>query len=391
MDMPSSKPQLPANRLVRITGQAAPATTLLAEAATRHWDHCQITLPTNPPEYDYTQIDPALQIATGKLPVDIGPIQNGTGYAGLTPLQRGAFLQWVDDLAAPAPMAFQHLYLAQLEVNLLEGGQLARASQQELATLAETPAWQSNEGVARTAWLAYWLAQDGAGLANWPDLAGISVGLLGKFLGNQALLGSPLRPEQWAVLMRAWQLGNECPVNELTIRLRSLTTNLGKDPLAAALCQWGEQPHPPQPWRTFHRDLRLAWPQPDLRPTLLPLLSEALQADPGEAALVAEEPPASEEVVPPHLELNWHLILEFGHSRSDLFHFALTVAQRQPGFSQLLDEDRKVVYRVLFRKRELRQFWRLWDYVQSWAATRVYVNGVELEKWKIYPYSQFMR
>jgi hypothetical protein len=179
-------------------------------------------------------------------------------------------------------------------------------------------------------------------------------------------------------------------VKELTILLRSLTTNLGNDPLVVALSQLSEQAQQPQPWRTFHRDLRLAWCQPDLRSALTPLLSEALQAEVSNEVLDPDEA-APEEAVPPLHERNWHVILEFGHSRSDLFHFALILAQRQPGFSQLLDEDRKVVYRVIFRKQEMRQFWRLWDYVQSWSATRVYVNGVELEKWKVYPYSQFMR
>ena len=27
----------------------------------------------------------------------------------------------------------------------------------------------------------------------------------------------------------------------------------------------------------------------------------------------------------------------------------------------------------------------------GWTATRVYLNGVELEKWKVWPYSQYLR
>ncbi|RIK27067.1 MAG: hypothetical protein DCC55_39615, partial [Chloroflexi bacterium] len=70
-------------------------------------------------------------------------------------------------------------------------------------------------------------------------------------------------------------------------------------------------------------------------------------------------------------------MLEFGHSRSELFRFALSIAQRMPGFSQLLDENRKLVYRVIFKKSEMRNFWRLWDYVQSWSSTHIYLNGQE--------------
>ena len=85
------------------------------------------------------------------------------------------------------------------------------------------------------------------------------------------------------------------------------------------------------------------------------------------------------------------IILEFGQSRSDFFDYALELAQREEGFTQLLDEHRRIVYRVTFDKRRLRNFWRLWDYVQNWQHTRIYADGEELEKWKVWPYSQYMR
>ena len=71
--------------------------------------------------------------------------------------------------------------------------------------------------------------------------------------------------------------------------------------------------------------------------------------------------------------------------------YALELAKREEGFTQLLDEHRRIVYRVTFDKRRLRNFWRLWDYVQNWQHTRVYADGEELEKWKVWPYSQHMR
>ena len=90
-------------------------------------------------------------------------------------------------------------------------------------------------------------------------------------------------------------------------------------------------------------------------------------------------------------ELGWHLILEFGHSRSEFFEFALELAQRVESYTQIADENRKLIHRVIFKKRELRQFWRLWDYVQSWSSTQVFLNGEELQKWKIYPYSPYLK
>jgi hypothetical protein len=90
-------------------------------------------------------------------------------------------------------------------------------------------------------------------------------------------------------------------------------------------------------------------------------------------------------------ELGWRLILEFGSNRSEYFDYVLTQARKLPGYSQLMDEDRRIVYRIIFRKSEMRRFWRLWDYVHGWTSTRVYLNGEELEKWKVWPYSQHLR
>jgi hypothetical protein len=56
-----------------------------------------------------------------------------------------------------------------------------------------------------------------------------------------------------------------------------------------------------------------------------------------------------------------------------------------------MDEDRRLVYRVRFHKDRLRNFWRIWEYVQKWSSTKVYVNGQEIEQWKVWPYSQYLR
>ncbi len=131
-------------------------------------------------------------------------------------------------------------------------------------------------------------------------------------------------------------------------------------------------------------------PQPNLRALLAPLLAELLTSmEADEAAAPTDAHGNGDE--PGMMDLGWHLILEFGHSRSEFFEFALELAQRMETYTQLTDESRKLVHRVVFKKGDIRRFWRLWDYVQSWANTRVYLNGEELEKWKIFPYSQYMR
>jgi hypothetical protein len=145
-------------------------------------------------------------------------------------------------------------------------------------------------------------------------------------------------------------------------------------------------------------------PQPDLRPILEPSLRDLLAvADVSEdeeipigtlASLDTSQPTTSapEQPEQPSLEeLGWRLILEFGSNRSEYFDYVLIQAQKLAGYSQIMDEDRRIVYRIIFRKSEMRRFWRLWDYVHGWTSTRVYLNGDELEKWKVWPYSQHLQ
>jgi hypothetical protein len=207
----------------------------------------------------------------------------------------------------------------------------------------------------------------------------------------QALLGAPLHWKETAILLQNWRIVKE-PISQasLEMRLRSLATNLQAEPLAYALEQVGADSRQPSLWRCHHRDLRMVLPQPDVQPFLEPLLVEMMAVSEAPAAapdieVIDGEQAASGE------DAGWRLILEFGQSRSELFDYALRIAQRMPTFVQLMDEHRKLVYRVTFRRQDMRQFWRLWDYTQGWSTAQVYLNGHPLERWKIFPYSQFLR
>jgi hypothetical protein len=388
--------QLPSNPLARITQRDVSARQVLSTLATTPpLLPVQIGTVAVPMTEEYTQIDPGLSVAQGDATQHPPLPTSGLGYAGLTPTQRQHFLTWLDDPIAPAPPLFQQLYLAYLEIALLEGGRHGQQARQELRRLVDGPAWQAAEGLARTALFACWLAQDGQGLAEWITLLQPPSPLVGLALGWQALCTVALTVDEAMSLFDHWQITETPPTAAvLTLRLNSLTTNLGADPLSYALKQVDATALAPRAWRAQHRDLRLALPQPDLRPILEPLLAELV------AVMDVEEQPTTvashgsvtrSEATTGAADLGWHLVLEFGHSRSDLFTFALTIAQRLPSFVQILDENRKLIYRVVFKKNEMRSFWRLWDYVQSWSSTHVYLNGVEVEKWKVYPYSQFLR
>jgi hypothetical protein len=366
---------------------------------------------------DSTLVDLALHVddARGPCPAP----KPGVGYAGLSPRQRYRFLRWAStDAAETAPLAFQQLYCAHLEVRLLEAISIqaeatesiegARTQleitdpeqdpQAELTRLQSAPGWAASLPLARTQLLAFWLAQEGAGLAAWLGLGLTPPELAGVALGCQALLGQPLDAREVVTLAEHWSIrpaaSQAVPEDVLRLHLSSLETSLGERLLAYALAQLPQEAHTPRLWRANHRGLRLSFPQPDLRAPLLPLLRDLYSMPVANAPAV--EPSATiesladavEETLP---DQGWQLILEFGNSRSEYFDVVIRNVQKLAGYSQLMDENRQLVHRVVFKRSELRRFWRIWDFVQSWSSTRVYLNGEELEKWKVWPYSQYLR
>ncbi len=214
---------------------------------------------------DYCLIDHELAVAE-KLPAQIPALAPGLGYGGLSAVQRAALLAWLQQPQEPAPPAFQQLLLANAEVRLLEGEAQAAKTLAALLQLAETPAWLGHAGLVRTLLLAFWLRQDGGGLGQWLEGFPLPDELWRPALGLQAALSQPLGAGQLGALAKAWQL----PVPAvhtavLRLRLDSLQTALGQEPLAYALGKLGEAARAPLPWRCHHRDLRLALPQPDVR------------------------------------------------------------------------------------------------------------------------------
>ena len=315
--------------------------------------------------------------------------------------------------ARPAAVSFQKFYLAHLETCLFEPA-YADDALLALRHLQTASAWNDNENINRVILLGYWLKQDGAGLASQLSQGHIDARSLGVALGMAALLAQSLSPELLQQLWACWYPQKTVPPAPiLQQRLLSLSTTLEKEPLAHALSQLPEHERQPKPWRALHRDLRIALPQPDLRPELAALLAEIMSLSGNEANIIIGKPgppaPESDPIVignsktarapkgkannnsVAHAGDQWLLVLEFGHSRSEYFDYVLHRARELPGFTQIMDEDRRIVYRVQFRKRDMRPFWRLWDYVQNWSTTHVYIHGKELEKWKIWPYSQYMK
>jgi hypothetical protein len=386
---------LPQNPVVRVAGRDRPLSAVVADTQTRALPvtlKCAVPTPTE----EFALIDPALMVESEPATLAEAAPTPGLGYAAFSPRQRGWFLAWLETPLAPAPLAFQQLYLANLEARLLEGNQFAY---QQLEQLMQSDLWTPNPALWRVALLAAWLAQDGVMLAKWLASVAAPVEVIGLALGMQALLSTPLTAAEVRQVARTWEHPAAALAEAvLTFRLQSLATALGQAPLAWSLAQLGDDAHTRRPWRCQHRDLRIELPQPDLRRTLEPLLTELAQvtesADPKPADLPGANAVDSVAAVDraANDELSRaHLILEFRQSRSEFFAVALRQAQKRAGFTQLLDEDRHVVYRVAFRKNEMNAFWQLWNYVQHWTGTRIYCQGRELQKSQVYPYSQYLR
>ncbi len=366
---------------MRLTGRDAPAQELLANAAGRAlpvaWSP---TVPGSPE--DDTLLDPNLTRADEPC---AEPPQVDAAYAAFSPGQRTAFWKWLAMAHTPAPTAFVNLLLAQLEIRLFELPQSAELVT-DLDWLHENNDWSEPEALTRVLLLQQWLAQDAAAMAHWSlSTERLSADLWNMLLGWQAILGLPLQQAQMAPLARAWKL-------PATPRLPTLRALLDAEPLAHALSAAGPAAREPKPWRGIHRAVRLMIPQPSLRPLLLPLLKEQTAISVGLPHLPERAPSDAVIASAPQIEEEgWHLILEFGQSRSDYFYAAVALAERSDTFTKLVDENRNVVYRVMYKKEKMRNFWRLWNLVESWSSTRVYVRGEELEKWKVWRYSQFLQ
>ncbi|MDI9547882.1 MAG: hypothetical protein QM346_09790 [Chloroflexota bacterium] len=399
-------PPVPAiNPLLRIAGRDPTADAVLAAALQERNGPDALPIqardePAPKEAGDPFQID--LSLALDASPPAELP-NRGVSYAGLTPSQRMAFLQWAANPLKPASEAFQRLYVASLEVGLLDpatrpdgarSGDL-EAIRRELVRCAIAPAWRESEWLARTMLLALWLTANGSGISEWLSTAAPAPAVLSLAIGLQALLGEPLRPEQLPHLVASWRLPNaDLSPEVLALRLSSLTHAFGAPPLQVALQRAADGAAAPRPWRSAHPSLRFSLPQPDLRPTLEPLLVEMLAVNDADSAEGVDQDVAAEEpdiAQPSMADMGWRLILEFGQSRSEFYDHAVHICRRMPEYMQIMDEDRRLVHRVAFRKSDMRRFWRIWDYVQNWSATRVYLNGEEIDRWKIWPYSQYLR
>ena len=183
---------------------------------------------------DPCQLDLALEVAAAT-DRELAAPTAGVTYAGFTPAQRRAFLIWMQDPIHPAPPAFQRLFMAHVEVGLLDSTQPRQTLRRELIRLSFSPAWSMNEWHARALLLSLWLESNGAGIAEWTSTVVMKPALLEIAVGLQAALREDLRASQIARLASAWEIrGLMDESRPLELQLRSLIETLGQPPLDVA-------------------------------------------------------------------------------------------------------------------------------------------------------------
>lgn len=423
---------------LRITDTHAPAQQVLADAAEWLATRGITVLPGAPTDVDYAQIDPELEAEPSDMEGLDEPPPLGLGYAGFGEEQRYVFIKWAEQPERDALPAFHQLYCASLEVNLIQlsasGSGSRHHLREHIGKLLRADSWLRDPWLTNLWLLDKVLNPEEAEVADVYGMEVLAPSIAGVTLGQQALRSEALTPLQVRWLGSIWRIDAAALEPALVALRLDEVRQRGIDLLGDALAALPENARQPKPWRSAHRDLRFALSQPDLRPTLEPRLRDALSSltdsahsldgteeDETNLEMIADAAPelvlpelTYESGPPERIEMHkrgkgkrasaspssktktgapadWQFIVEFSEGRSQYTTFALEIAQKLPGYTTLLDEDRTIVHRVLLRKSELRRFWRLWDYIQGWSSTHVYLNGKELEKWQVWPWSHYLR
>ncbi|MEZ4718907.1 MAG: hypothetical protein R2851_22885 [Caldilineaceae bacterium] len=197
---------------------------------------------------DYALIDPLLHVEEPVDPACV-PRPRGTGYAGMTPAQRGVFLAWLADPRGRAGRLPQ-LYLAHLEVHLLESTPVRARALNRLFELQAAPGWQRHHDLYRAILLGCWLTGASDPLVDWLAATRLPGAVLEVALACQAQFDTPLTPPEFGQMLATWGMSSvDLPVDMLKTRLASLEATLGAPPLAYVQSQWQAADLVPRPWR----------------------------------------------------------------------------------------------------------------------------------------------
>ncbi len=364
---------------LRFTGRHLPAAQQLVRACRDH------SWPIEPlpsaflSKEDFALIDPSLPLSAPRQPDAVPSPGYRPAFRGLTPQQRWVYFDWLQRHDGVAAVGFGYLYVTMLEAALFDEHALAALA--ELRWVVEgVRAASVHEfaifGLAFGAWLhrqtaAFaWLIQQQALLTYY----------FNPMLTFQADLQIPLSARQAVQL--APYVGHNW--NSWARQHPELVEAAVAEELAAAdnrfLAEWAvRQPSHRTDVRLLNQGLAVYVEYRDFMSNdgFRSSLREILRLGERAAQLGGHFAPRQATFTQPTqwVDRGWYLVLEFGETTSDKLDRVLRVARQHPGYVRLLDENRQIVYRTLYRRRDLNLFWLLFERVHNWKSTRVYVNG----------------
>lgn len=364
---------------LRLQGRDLPAAQQLRHACR------QQHLPITPLEFDapdQTLIDPSLPLREPNRAYPMLDPNYRPTFATLSPEQRWFFWNWLRAHEANVPVGYAILYIQHLEAALFDIHALA-ALEEMRWLLQHHQALSVRESVTYDLAMGAWLHRQ-LDLFTWVIYQGRlpswSMEIL-LFLQND--LGVPLSAGQAMHLGQlfrhnwsAWSRQHEQEVQEaVDAELAALDHRFLSQQVSAL----------PAERRTvqiqlLNPGLRFTLPAPEIwnNAAFQQAVKNLLEAAERSAQLGGRFTVrrAASPVKPTQwVDRGWYVVLEFGESSSEKLNRVVTIARRHPGFMRLLDENREIVYRTVYQRRDLNKFWTLFDRVRTWKSTRVFING----------------
>ncbi|MBN1887795.1 MAG: TerB N-terminal domain-containing protein [Thermoflexales bacterium] len=371
---------------VRLAGRDLPIGQLVAAwgntPAGREGPPVQLTAPDVD---DPGLILPRLRLSQPKWPEDVPQPPRRVSFAQLDEGQRWVYLDWLTRREGLPGLGYAYLYLYGLEAGLF-GRQPAAACTEIQRVFDECQDTVFQAQAAFDVALGGWLMSNADFFAWTVSRMAWDGPYAGFLLWLQARLGLGLTPHQILSLSPACgctpptrpgeRLG-EC----VQIGLSAFEENAGV-PLLQHFVQALAGQEQPLEIRLANPAARFSLPAVDL------LAHEPFQQAVRDlVAMAGREADASNLPAPDLAEgqaapasqqgREWYAVIEFDDPPSSYLDRIVTFAQKQPGYSKLLDEKRRLVHRVIFGRAQTRSFWQLLNMVRSWKSTRVYVNGEE--------------
>ncbi len=79
------------------------------------------------------------------------------------------------------------------------------------------------------------------------------------------------------------------------------------------------------------------------------------------------------------VDRGWYVVTEFERTPSINFQWAVKLAKTHPGYTPLMDERNILVYRNIYRPKELLQFREMYKLIKNWKGAKLYMKGEPIE------------